>query len=277
MNTVKNIKQVALLDRTGEILKLSPAFPKKPKSADVFVTVADFYDWNLGKQADSAEKYKDKIKRVFYEEEVVGPAKVMLQDDVRRLELMGGFSYGKKVLEVGSSDGSASVKIATNKEVKEILAIDLRASAISEGKAMLKDLQNRGEIKKEVAKKITLKKSAIEKLPASVGQFDSVCAYEVFEHLAPWDLVPVFLKVYDFIKPQGKFFISVPNRFHHEKYNQEGRSRWSWFDHRNFFSQASLELFLTSFFENVKFYPLYPSEKPGDSIYLICECYGKKV
>lgn len=277
MNTVKNIKQVALLDRTGEVLKLTPALPKKPKSENVFVTVADFYDWDLEKQATSAEKYKDKIKRVFYKDEVVGQAKVMLQDDVRRLELMGGFSYGKRVLEVGSSDGSASVKIAMNKEVKEILAIDLRQSAISEGKVMLKDLQAKGEIKPEVAKKITLKKSAIEKLPSSVGLFDSVCAYEVFEHLAPWDLVPVFLKTYDFIKPQGKFFISVPNRFHHEKYDREGRSRWRWSDHRNFFSQASLELFLTSFFENVKFYPLYSSEKPGDSIYLICECYGKKV
>lgn len=277
MDAVKNIKQVALLDRTGEILKLTPTWPKKPKSENVFVMVADFYDWDLNKQIESAEKYKDKIKRVFYEEEVVGQAKVMIQDDIRRLGLISGFDYGKRVLEVGSSDGSASVKIAINKEVKEVLAIDLRLSAIKEGKAMIKDLQAKGQINPEVAKKITLKKSAIENLTFSVGLFDSVCAYEVFEHLAPWDLVPTFLKTYDFIKPQGKFFISVPNRFHHEKYNKEGRSRWRWSDHRNFFSQASLELFLTSFFKNVKFYPLYSGEKPGDSIYLICECYGKKL
>jgi 2-polyprenyl-3-methyl-5-hydroxy-6-metoxy-1,4-benzoquinol methylase len=178
---------------------------------------------------------------------------------------------------VGASDGSVSIKIAHQKKIKEILAIDIRQSAILDGKKLIKDLIKKGELKKTIADKIKFKKCAIENLPDNIGQFDSVCAYEIFEHLSPWDMMLVFKHIYKFIKPKGKLFISVPNRFPDEKYNKEGRSRWKWFDHRNFFSLASLELLLTCFFKSVKFYPLYSDENPEKSLYLIAECYGKKL
>lgn len=270
------LKDVILLDRYGEISSLNPGNKKSFFSGNVLPIVADYYIWDLSKQTASAEKYKDQIKRVFYQEQVDDRVKVMLGDDVRRLDLVQDFSYGQRILEVGSSDGSVSIKIAHQAKVKEILAIDLRQSAILDGKKLIKDLVKRGELKQTIADKIKLKKCAIESLLEEVGQFDSVCAYEIFEHLSPWDMMPVFKHLYQFIKPNGKFFISVPNRFPAEKYEKEGRSRWKWFDHRNFFSLASLEAFLTCFFKSVKFYPLYPNESPEKSLYLIAECHGKK-
>ena len=46
------------------------------------------------------------------------------------------------------------------------------------------DQVKKGELKKNIADKVKLKKCAIENLPIDVGQFDSVCAYEIFEHLS---------------------------------------------------------------------------------------------
>lgn len=270
-------KQVFFLNREGEIIdKIGTARNTIPDSRTAFPVVVDYYEWDINKQAKSAEKYKDQIRRVFYQNEIEGEVKPMIKDDIRRLEVVQGFNYGAKVLEVGSSDGTVSIKIAQQPKVKEVLAIDIRQSAIVDGKKLLKDLVKRGELTEKIAGKISLKKYAIEDLPSSYGQFDSVCAYEIFEHLSPWDLMPVFKHLYKFIKPTGAFFISVPNRFPDAKYEKEGRSRWRWFDHRNFFSQLSLQIFLTSFFKDVKFYSLYQGEKAEKSLYLICECRGKK-
>jgi 2-polyprenyl-3-methyl-5-hydroxy-6-metoxy-1,4-benzoquinol methylase len=270
-------EQILFLNRRGEIIGVPEKQTKKKiDSSTAFPIVVDYYDWDIGKQMESAEKYKDQIKRVFYNDGLDETTKVMLQDDVARLNLVSKFDYGSRILEVGSSDGSVSVKIAEQKKVKEILAIDIRQSAINDGKKLIRSLIKDGKITNLIAEKVSLKKYAIQDLPERYGKFDSVCAYEVFEHLSPWDMMPVFKHLYKFIKPNGKFFISVPNRFPDSKYEKQGRSRWYWFDHRNFFSQLSLSLFLTSFFKNVTFYPLYSGEKAGNSLYLICECRGKK-
>jgi|GEM_PF-2181274 len=271
-----NIKKVLFLDRNGGVVGSVSNLKGRVKSSAILPVIIDYYDWDLKKQVASAEKYKDQIKRVFYQDRVDRRVKIMLQDDIRRLELVQSFNYGSRVLEVGSSDGSVSIKIANQKKVKEVLAIDIRQSAIDDGKKLIKDLIKRGDLNQKDADKITLKKIAIENLSPNYGQFDSVCAYEVFEHLAPWDFIPVFKHLYKFIKPNGKFFISVPNRFPSEKYEKEGRSRWRWFDHRNFFSQLSLTLLVRNFFKEIKFYSLYPNERTEEGLYLICECNGKK-
>lgn len=271
-----DIKHTILLDRSGKILDFTNN--KHPvNSLNCLPIVADYYLWRPADQLNSAEKYKDQIKRVFFQDEVEQPVKVMLQDDIQRLNLIKKFSYGQQILEIGASDGSVSIKIAQQTKVKKIIAIDIRQSAIIDGRKLLKDLVISGEIKKSTADKITLKKCALENLPINTGQFDSVCAYEIFEHLVPWEMMSAFTHIYNFIKPRGKFFISVPNRFPAKHYEQEGRSRWKWFDHRNFFSQLGLELFLRSFFREVKFRSLYKNDLPGESIYLIAECYGKKI
>jgi 2-polyprenyl-3-methyl-5-hydroxy-6-metoxy-1,4-benzoquinol methylase len=270
------IKQVALLKRDGEIMDIFPDNNKKTLlSSETYPIIIENYIWDEKKQVKSAEKYKDQIKRVFYPEKIEDKVKVMLQDDIRRLKLVSGFNYGKKVLEIGCSDGSVSIKIAQLNKVRNVIGIDIRRSAISDGKKLIKDLLKRKEINKKDAGKVKLIHGAIEKLSVKLVKFDSVCAYEIFEHLAPQDLLPVFQKIHKLIKKNGSFFVSVPNRFPGQKYDKQKRSRWKWFDHRNFFSQASLEIFLRNFFKQVRFYPLYKNEKVEDSLYLICECRGK--
>lgn len=272
-----NINKIALLDRNGEIISLfTKDGEKNSVSCEIYPVVVENYIWNEKMQNRSAEKYKDQIKRVFYQDKVEEKVKVMLQDDIKRLDLVKKFDYGKSVLEVGCSDGSASIKIAEIPKVKKVFGIDIRKSAINDGKKLIKDLLGRKEINKKVARKIRLENYTVENFPLKFGKFDSVCAYEIFEHMAPQDMLPAFQYLYKFIKNNGKFFISVPNRFPDRKYDEMGRTRWKWFDHRNFFSKSSLENFLKSFFKEVKFYPLYSDEKSEKSIYLICECKGKK-
>jgi len=273
-----NINKIALLNKNGEIISFFSKDGKKNNFLDstFYPIVFENYIWDEKKQNKSAEKYKDQIKRVFYRDKVDDKVKVMLQDDIKRLDLIKKFDYGKNVLEVGCSDGSASIKIAEIPEVKKVFGIDIRKSAIDDGRKLIKDLIKRKEISKEIARKVRLENYTVENFPLKFGKFDSVCAYEIFEHMAPQDMLPAFQHLYRFIKKNGKFFISVPNRFPDIKYDKLGRTRWKWFDHRNFFSKSSLNNFLSSFFEEVKFYSLYSNEKPEESIYLICECKGKK-
>lgn len=271
------IKQVAFLDRDGEITNIFSrnGARKKCSSLDTFPIVAENYIWNETKQAKSAEKYKDQIKRVFYQDQIESKVKNMLQDDIQRLKLVQKFPYGERVLETGCSDGSVSIKIAEIPKVKKVFGIDIRKSAVNDSKKLIKDLLRRKEIDKKVADKVRLENYTAENFPEKFGKFDSVCAYEIFEHMAPQDMLPAFQHLYKFIKKNGKLFISVPNRFPDKKYDKLGRTRWKWFDHRNFFSKLSLEMFLKNFFKQIKFHPLYPGEKIEGGIYLICECKGK--
>lgn len=271
--TYKKIKNVILLNKTGEIEYGSV---KDIFSDSVFPVIAEPYIWDEQSQLKSAEKYKDNIKRVFNPEREPVQVQNMLKDDLRRMELIQKFVYGRRVLEVGCSDGSVSIKIAEKPEVSQVVGIDIRQSAINDGKKLLLRLKKEGKISQKTANKVKLVKLRIEDLPNKWPKFDSVCAYEVFEHMAPQDFLPAFQHLYRFIKPDGKFFISVPNRFPNPKYEKLGRSRWRWFDHRNFFSQLSLEMFLKNFFKNIKFYPLYKNETVAESIYLIAECNEKK-
>ena len=272
------IKKVVLLNKEGEIIETFLKNNKKENryaSSEVYPIVVENYIWDKKKQFQSAEKYKDQIKRVFYQDKVDEKVKTMLQDDINRLELIKKFSYGKDVLEVGCSDGSASIKIAEIPSVRKVFGIDIRKSAINDGRKLIKDLVRKKEIDKKTAEKVRLENYTVENFPLNFGKFDSVCAYEIFEHMAPQDILPAFQHLYKFIKNDGKFFLSVPNRFPNKKYYELGRARWKWFDHRNFFSQASLELFLKNFFKQIKFHENYKKEKIEDGIYLICECKGK--
>lgn len=271
-----SVKKIVLLDKKGEVVD---SFEKEAvafDSSNIYPVVVENYLWDKDQQLKSAEEFKDKIERVYDKEGVPEETRVMLQDDYRRMKLIKTFDYGHRVLEVGCSQGTASIKIAELPEVDEVVGIDIRRSAIDEGNKLIKKLVENKEITQTVADKIKLEHLRIEDLPENHGKYNSICAYEVFEHMAPQDFLPAFQHLYKFIENDGTFFISVPNRFPNKKYDELGRTRWRWHDHRNFFSKISLEMFLSNFFEQVKFYPLYEEETVEDSIYLICECKGKK-
>jgi len=273
---IMEIKKVVLLDKNGEVLDSFEKDANVFDSSNIYPIVVESYLWNGVRQLNSAEAHKDKIERVYNKEDVPEETKIMLQDDDRRMELIKTFSYGLRVLEAGCSQGTASIKIAELPQVREVHGIDIRQSAVEEGNKLIRDLVSSGKITREVGDKVKLEKLRIEDLPSSYGEYDAVCAYEVFEHMAPQDFFPAFQRLYQFIKPDGSFFVSVPNRFPAKKYDEEGRSRWRWHDHRNFFSKLSLEMFLRNFFEKVRFVPFYENESVEDGIYLISECGGKK-
>lgn len=266
---------VFFLDKNGEVIK-KIVKDRHLDSQNIYPIVLQSYFWDKSDQKKSAQKYKDQIKRVFYPEKADTQTKNVLQDDIQRLRVIGKFNYGGRVLELGCSDGSVSIRIAQLNHVEKVIGTDIRKSAIDDGKILIKDLLKKRAINRTVANKITLKNIALEEIPKSWGLFNSICAYEIFEHMTPWRLTPAFTHLYRFIKSDGKFFISVPNRFNHKKYDALGRSRWKWYDHRNFFSKLSLELFLMNFFKKIRFYSLYDNEQVEDGIYLICECQYKK-
>lgn len=271
-----NIKKVVLLNKVGDIIDGIEKPVDSYNSGNIYPLVIENYVWNKEMQRNSAEIYKDKIKRVYDIDNIPGETKKMVEDDICRIDLIKTFDYGPKVLEVGCSDGTVSIKLAELPTTELILGIDIRQSAIDDGHNLIDKLVKEKKLTNEAAKKVRLEEFRIEDLPVNYGKYDSVCAYEIFEHMAPQDLLPAFQHLYKFIKKDGNFYISVPNRFPADKYEKEKRARWKWDDHRNFFSKISLEIFLSNFFEAVDAYPLDKNEAVEDSIYLIYKCIGKK-
>lgn len=267
-----------LLDRMGQIVPSNISIEAIAEHRkDLFPIVVEPYLWDAELQLESASIYKDQIMRVHYPEMTRPEQTAMLDDDRRRIEVVSGFQYGSSVLEVGSSDGTVSLSIARRPEVEAVTAIDIRPDAAEDGKRLVADLLQKGVIDEVVAHKFSIETaSVIEYKERHEGKtFDVVCAYEIFEHVAPQDFLSGFSAAYQFLASQGVFYMSVPNRFPHPKYEEGGRARWKWFDHRNFFSKRSLEYFLSKFFENVRFTELYPGEEIEDGVYLIAECHNK--
>jgi len=248
------------------------------KSEIFYPVVLDDTIWTEDKQIESAEKWKDKIKRVFDPSSVPPEKKNMLQDDLRRIEITKGFLFGKKVLEFGCSDGTISMCIAKNPNVMKVTGVDIRKSAIEDANELKKELLTNGFFNEKEESKLDFIQTVggINTLKKQLPKMDTVCAFEVLEHIHPNSMIEIFEALYHLLKRNGNMFVSVPNRYPNEKYVKEGRHRWPWYDHKNFFSKISLELFLKEYFTEVTFVPLYDNEMPHESIYLICECKGKK-
>ena len=101
--------------------------------------------------------------------------------------------------------------------------------------------------------------------------FDVVCAFELLEHIVPWEFDSVINSLIRFMKINGKMMITVPNRYPHRRYIEAGRSRWKAPDHKNFFSQLSLEFFLKKHFKEVKFLTV-SGKSPSCGVHLFAEC-----
>ena len=246
------------------------------KGERYFPLVLDDTNWDLLEQEKSADKFKDKINRIHHLDDIEEGREKSIKDDIRRVEIIESMSFGKSVLEFGCSDGTVSIHIAKNSCVKEIIAVDIRKSAIKDSKENLKNLIEKGFISKKECKKISFLRGDISRMKLPRKKYDNVCAFEVLEHIHPTNLVAIFNKLFSLLKDGGVMMISLPNRYPNEKYTKENRQRWPWPDHKNFFSKLSLEFFLREYFESVVFFPLYGGEDPHESIYLICICNEKK-
>jgi hypothetical protein len=78
------------------------------------------------------------------------------------------------------------------------------------------------------------------------------------------------------LRPGGTMLMTVPNRYPAPKYEREGRARWAWPAHHQFFTECSVAHLLSPHFDRLEFVPHYPDEPPGDSIYLICRATGHR-
>lgn len=210
-----------------------------------------------------AEKYKDKIMRVFTDKD-----NPLVQDDIQRLKLVDSFRYAGTILEFGASDGTVSLYIARHPECKGVLATDIRESAKEDFQSLRKKLIKNKFISKKNANKVTFR--VTDSIPS--GPFDTACAFEVFEHIDPIMIQFYLASLSHIIKDGGTFFISVPNRFPHQKYEEQGRSRWSAPDHKTNWNYEMLKELLEYYFKSVKFYPIYKGEKIQDGIWLFAKC-----
>src|SRR3989344_616120 len=148
------IKKVALLDKKGETINSFEKGAARFDSSNIYPIVIENYLWDKAQQLQSAEVYVDKIERVYSPDDVPDDVKVMLQDDYRRMELIKTFSYGPRVLEVGCSQGTASIKIAELPYVKEVLGIDIRQLAVEQGNLLIQKLVRKNEISSDTANKV---------------------------------------------------------------------------------------------------------------------------
>lgn len=223
-------------------------------------------------QLAAAEQYRDRIAdRIFYPENVPAEKKLLINDDLRRVDVVTGFDYKGKVLEVGCSDGVVSLKIAEKPTVEHVVGLDIAPSCIEGANALKAE-----RFSPEVGAKVDFRLLAIEDMDYAPEYFDAVCAFETLEHIGHGQLAKTLDMLTAALKPDGSMYITVPNRFPNTKYEEGGRARWKWDNHYHFYSIANLRYILGKYFTDIEFYPHYDGEQPGDSIYVICIARNKK-
>jgi len=217
------------------------------------------------RRLSEAEAYRDRIgDRLFDPEKVAPENRVLVGDDVQRVKTVLALPVGEKLLDVGCSDGSVTLEIVKKWRCHEATGVDIAASAVAEARqrAERANLQDR----------VRFLEGFIEDIGFPKAYFDTVYAGEVLEHVDASHLELALGHMVGLLRPGGNMIISVPNRYPASRYSREGRSRWRWPAHYNFFTRHSLGLLLRRYFSGVEFMPLYPGEAVEDGIYLIADC-----
>ncbi len=243
----------------------------------IFPLVIDEYEWSREEQVKRAQEFRDRIEYIYSpENDSTHPMLATWRlDDTARLKTTLALPFGKKVLETGCSSGTVAIEIAKLAGVKEVVGIDLRPDAISTANELLNTLCTQGKISAEDAAKVRFEVSAIEDLKSADGYYDSVCAFEVLEHLTVADFHKAMANMLRLLSPNGAFLMSVPNRYPDVFYTDAKRARWNAPDHKDYFSKESLEWLLKPYFKEVTFHPV--DNRPVDKgVYLFAEGRGKK-
>jgi len=278
------------LDRKGN--ETSVLFGKREDTEDqsFFPLMTEEYEWGREEQIQRAKQFRDRIEYLYHPEddETHPMLSTWRLDDTERLKTTLMLPFGKKVLESGCSSGTVSIEIAKLPQVEKVVGVDIRDDAIDIAHRLVQERVEKGDLTGSDAEKLTFQVRAIEDLEYPVELFDSVCAFEVLEHLTPADFekaVPALIRL---MKPDGNFLVSLPNRYPDQTYmenivlkDKDGndvsgwRARWNAPDHKNFFSKTSLEYYLKQYFHTIEFYSV--EGRPVDrGVYLMCSCTGKK-
>jgi len=269
--------KIVALDKDGNEAKVLFENKDAVSNNNIFPIVVQDYEWSRNEQVERANKFRDRIEYIYYpENDKENPMlSVWRLDDTDRIKATVDLPFGEKILESGCSSGTMTLEISRLKNVKEVVGVDIREDAISRAGTLTKDLVKKSKLKKEDTDKVTFISSAIEDLDHKNESFDTVCAFEVLEHITPNDFDTAVSKLAKLMKGKGNFLMSVPNRYPDNFFVKEGRTRWNAPDHKNFFSKTSLEFLLGKYFNSVKFFPV-GGESVGKGVYLICECKNKK-
>jgi ubiquinone/menaquinone biosynthesis C-methylase UbiE len=222
------------------------------------------------KHLEEAEKYRDRIgDRLKNPEKVENDKKHLINDDIQRVNQVLQIPFGKKVLDIGCSDGAVIIEIAKKWDCDKAIGIDVSHSAINDAKNILSSFDP------QIQERISFLESFIEDLDFPDNYFDTISACETLEHIGHGQLDRAMDNLVRMLKKDGNIVVTVPNRTPNEKYIKEKRDRWDWPTHYRHFTKKSLDEFLRKYFNKIYFLPLYDGEMPEESIYLICNCNEK--
>jgi SAM-dependent methyltransferase len=265
---------VVLLDERGELLPgLTVArgtrYPVPPGSGWIpLVLHEDQYQPDAHRA--EAERYRDRIGDRLLRPEAVDPDKQhLIGDDRQRAARVLALPYQGRVLDVGTSDGTLLLEAVRRWRLMDAVGVDVAPSAIEEANmAAARDPSTAGRVQ--------FQEGFIEELGYVDGAFDTVSACETLEHIGPGQFERAFQNLMRVLRPGGSLLMTVPNRFPDARYEREGRARWSWPAHHQYFTEQAVRFLLSPHFETLSFVPLYDDEPAGDSIYLICHASGKR-
>ena len=265
---------VVLLNGHGEEL---PGFrivrggsiPRGPQSL-WYPIVLDDDDYDPDAHRAEAEMYRDRIGDRLLRPEAVPPDKQhLIADDNQRAARVLELEYQGRVLDVGTSDGTLLLRTVRHWNLTQAVGVDVAPSAIDEAHAALAR-------QPDLAGRVQFLVGFIEDLGFPDATFDTVSACETLEHIGRGQFDRTFGNLMRMLRPGGTLIMTVPNRYPDSRYEREGRARWSWPAHHQFFTECSLRHLLASWFDTVEFIPLYDEERAGESIYLICRARNRR-
>jgi 2-polyprenyl-3-methyl-5-hydroxy-6-metoxy-1,4-benzoquinol methylase len=219
-------------------------------------------------QLEAAIKYKDNLGDYYGKDVSHDPVLARsARDAPQRIDVLLKIPTGLQCLDVGCSCGIITAKLA--EAGKKMTGVEIVPQLYEEAENLKRTLPH------EISQNLTYINSPIEKCEFTPDYFDAVYMTETFEHIPHFVHRELFEKIIHYLKPAGSVVFSVPNRYPSQKYVDEGRHRWDWFNHVTHYTAKSVEDFLSSYFETIIFHAVY-DEPVNEGIFLICEARGKK-
>lgn len=216
-----------------------------------------------------AEDYRDRIgDRLLRPESVEAGKKHLIADDRQRADRVLELTHASPLLDVGCSDGTLLLEAVRRWAIADAVGADVAASALDEARAAL-------AADPALAGRVRFVESFIEALDFPDGYFSTITACETLEHIGQGQLEAALANLLRMLRPGGDMIVTVPNRFPDPRYEREGRARWAWPAHHQFYSLASVRAMLAPHFRETQPLRHHDADTPGSGIYLIVAAMGR--